>query len=100
MPTTGSGTKRVTRTNERRLDEIEKALTPKAVFLLWLGDVQHHQTLAEHVLDLVKRPIEEHPMQTLPKQVERAVRAANKQAGRTHGGDRFTSSTRDRKSVV
>jgi hypothetical protein len=68
----------MTKTDERRLDRVEGSLTPKQAFLLWLGEAQAHEAWAAHVLALKNQPIEQHPMQTLPRQVEAAVRESHR----------------------
>jgi hypothetical protein len=60
--------------DERRLAKIEGSLTPKQLFLLWLEEARQHGSLADYVLSVRGQPIEQHPYQRLPRQVERAVR--------------------------
>jgi hypothetical protein len=67
----------VTRSDERRLDKIAAALTPKQAFLLWLDAAQQHESWAAHVLAMRGQPIAQHPYQRLPRQVEQAVRGAH-----------------------
>jgi hypothetical protein len=64
----------MSKSDERRLDKIEGALTPKQAFLLWLEEARGHGSLTGYVLAQRGQPIEHHPYQRLPKQVEQAVR--------------------------
>jgi hypothetical protein len=64
----------MTTSDGRRMDKIEASLTPRQLFLLWLEEARQHETLASHVLSQRGQPIEQHPWQRLPGQVEQAVR--------------------------
>jgi hypothetical protein len=66
------------KTDKRRLGQIEGALSPKEAFCLWLASAQAHECYASYVLWLRDQPMEEHPLQTLPQQVEQGVRLAHK----------------------
>ncbi len=64
----------MSKTDERRLQKIEAALSPKEAFLLWLAEAQQYDSFASYVMSLKGQAREQHPMRTLPKQVEQTVR--------------------------
>jgi hypothetical protein len=68
----------MSKADERRLDRIESSLTPKQAFLLWLEEARAHGSLTGYVLAQRGQPIEHHPYQRLPTQVEQAVRERHK----------------------
>jgi hypothetical protein len=71
----------MTKADDRRLDKIEASLTPKQAFLLWLEEAHEHGSLARYVMLMRCQPIERHPYQRLPRQVEQAVRERSKKTG-------------------
>ena len=68
----------MSRSEDRRLDKIEGALTPKQAFLHWMAEAHQHETFAEHVLWLKDLPVEEHPYRKLTRQIEHSIEEANK----------------------
>ncbi len=68
----------MTRTDDRRLDKIEQALSPREAFLLWMAEAHEHESFAAYVMSLKGKPSAMHPIQRLPKQVEQGVRDAQK----------------------
>lgn len=49
---------------------------PKEAFLLWMEEAHQHESFASYVMSLKNQPIEQHPMQRLPRQVEESARQA------------------------
>jgi hypothetical protein len=63
-------------TAERRLANLEGALSPKAATLLWLAEAHQFRSLPAYVEWLIDQPISAAPLERVPGQSERAVRAA------------------------
>jgi hypothetical protein len=63
-------------TAERRLARLESALSPKTATLLWLSEAHGFGSLEAYVGWLIDQPISAAPLERVPGQSERAVRAA------------------------
>jgi hypothetical protein len=58
------------------LDKLEGALSPKAATLLWLAEAHQFGSLDAYIEWLIDQPISAAPLERVPVQSERAVRAA------------------------
>ena len=63
-------------TARRRLAKLEGALSPKTATLLWLTEAHGFGSLEAYVDWLIDQPISAAPLERVPEQSERAVRAA------------------------
>jgi hypothetical protein len=63
---------------ERRLDKIERQLTPQQAVLLWMEEAHQYPTLRAYMDALKDAPDTKYPMMWLPERVARAVRSAMK----------------------
>lgn len=64
--------------NEKRVAQIEAALTPRQAVLLWLRDEHQGRTMREYAQLLVQRPARTAPRSRVGRQVVAAVQAAMK----------------------
>ena len=63
-------------TAERRLRQLEGALSPKAATLLWLAEAHEYGSLEAYVHWLIDQPISAAPLERVPGQAQAAVVAA------------------------
>jgi hypothetical protein len=64
--------------SEKRLTQIEAALTPKQAVLLWLRDDHRGRTTREYVQRIIQRPASASPRSRVGRQVAAAVQTAMK----------------------
>jgi hypothetical protein len=61
---------------DTRLNNVEKALTPKQAVVHWLQEIEPFQNATEYVQYLRGRPESEAPITKLTDQIDKAVRKA------------------------
>src|SRR5688572_25002942 len=71
----------MTKTDERRLDRIERALSPKEAVLLWMAEAHQHGSIQAYVDSLNGQPEQVFPLMRLGQQMEDSVRASVKGSG-------------------
>jgi hypothetical protein len=65
-------------TLNRRLDKIEKSLTPKQAVILWLQSTAQYRNMLEYVQYLKDLPASEAPLYKITKKVSQSIREAMK----------------------
>jgi len=65
-------------TLNRRLDKIERALTPKQAVILWLQSTAEYRNLLEYVQYLKDQPASEAPLYKITKKVSQSIRESMK----------------------
>ena len=61
---------------DKRLDKVTKALTPKQAVVLWLQEIQQYQNATDYVKYLIGQPDNAAPITRLTTQIDQAVRVA------------------------
>ena len=65
-------------TLNRRLDKIERALTPKQAVILWLQEIQQYRNGLEYAQFLASQPESAAPIYKITKQIDQSIRESMK----------------------